>query len=85
MRIYIYRGMPLSLDDVITYFGDTTTRPYARKLYRGEITIDDVPEDLRETVQIVVNNRTERWGAYEDQPVSTAELRTFVQEVADDA
>ena len=82
MRIYVYKGCVLSNEEVTAYFGDETTRPYCRKLYRGEITIDDIPEELREAVQTTVNNRIDRWGAYADQPVSVKELRSFVAELA---
>lgn len=37
--------------------GDETTRPYANKVYRGEITIEEVPEELREAVQAVVEEK----------------------------
>lgn len=30
--------------------GTEETRPYASKVYRGEISIEEVPEDLREAV-----------------------------------
>lgn len=79
MKYYIFHGEVLPPEEITTYFGDKTTFPYAQKLYCGEITLDDIPEDLRETVQTTVNNRVARWGAYEDQPVSTKELREFVE------
>lgn len=44
--------------------GDETTRPYASKVYRGEITIEEVPKDVREAVQAVVDAKIERWGEY---------------------
>ena len=54
--------------------GTDETRPYASKVYRGEMTIEEVPEELREEVQAVVNNKIARWGAYDslDIPDSKA-------------
>lgn len=78
----MFQGTVLTEAENIAYFGDETTRPYCRKLYCGEITLDDIPEELRETVQTTVNNRIDRWGAYADQPVSVKELRSFVAELA---
>lgn len=45
--------------------GGKTVHPYASKVYRGEMTIDEVPEELREEVQTVVDRRIERLGKYE--------------------
>lgn len=61
--------------------GDDTTKPYAGKVYRGELTIEEVPEDVREAVSAVVAARTERWGVYEDQDVSASELKTMIEGV----
>ena len=44
--------------------GDEITRPYVKRVYRGEMSIDDVPEALREVVSTVVAARTERFGAW---------------------
>lgn len=45
-------------------FGDETIRPYTGKVYRGEIIIDDVPSDLKEAVQTVVDAKIAKWGIY---------------------
>lgn len=58
--------------------GDDTTRPYAGKLYRGEITIEEVPEDLREAVQSVVDTRIARWGLYEERNLSDTEALNII-------
>lgn len=58
--------------------GDEMTRPYASQLYRGDITIEDVPEELREVVQSVVDNKIERWGLYSERNISDTEALNIV-------
>lgn len=59
--------------------GDETTRPYASKVYRGEMTIEEVPEDVRESVATVVAARVERFGEYAKQEVPAEELKTMIE------
>jgi hypothetical protein len=61
--------------------GTEETRPYANKVYRNELSIDEVPEDLREAVQAVVDAKIARWGEYNKQEVSSEELKSLVEEV----
>ena len=61
--------------------GDETTKPYAGKVYRGELTIEEVPEDAREAVTAVVEARTARFGVYTEQDVSAEELKNMIQGV----
>ena len=58
--------------------GDDTTRPYADKVYRGEIAIDEVPEDLREAVQAVVDAKIERWGLYSERNINDSEALDII-------
>ena len=58
--------------------GDETTRPYASKVYKGELSIDEVPEDLRESVQAVVNTKIARWGAYESRNIPDSEALNII-------
>lgn len=57
----------LSEAEFVALYGTDETRPYTGKLYRGEITIDDVPSELREEVQTIVANKIARWGAYSSE------------------
>ena len=50
------------------------------KILRGEISIDDVPEENRETVQILVANKIARWGEYQEQEISSDELGRMIKE-----
>lgn len=61
--------------------GDETTRPYAGKVYREEISIMDVPEELREAVQTVVYNKISRCGFYNEREVSADELKAMIEGV----
>ncbi len=53
--------------------GDETTSPYAGKVYRGEMDISEVPEELREAVAAVVAAKVERWGLYSERDLSAEE------------
>ena len=61
--------------------GTEETRPYASKVYRNELSINEVPEDLREAVQAVVDAKIARWGEYNKQEVSSEELQTLIEGV----
>lgn len=61
--------------------GDEEHRNYASKLYRSQITIEDVPEDLRERVLSIVENKIAKWGEYDSQEISATELKENIEEV----
>lgn len=58
--------------------GTEETRPYASKVYRGELSIEEVPEDLREAVQAVVDTKIARWGTYESRDISDSEALNII-------
>lgn len=58
--------------------GTDETRPYASQVYRGIIPIDEVPEELREEVQTVVNNKIARWGTYESRDIPDSEALNII-------
>lgn len=47
-----------------TLIGTEETRPYASKVYRNELSISEVPTELQEAVQAVVDAKIARWGEY---------------------
>lgn len=51
-------------EQILSLFGDDTTRPYATQVYVGALSIDDVPKEIRETVSEIVKNKIEKWGEY---------------------
>lgn len=58
--------------------GDKDHREYAYKVYRGELSIEEVPEDKRETVQKIVNNKIARWGAFDKREISDREALDII-------
>ena len=61
--------------------GTEETRPYASKVYRGELSIEDVPEELQEAVQAVVDAKNARLGEYNKQEIPASELNNMIEEV----
>lgn len=66
--------------EFLAFVGDESTRPYATKVYRGELSIDEVPEELRDAVQAVVDAKIARLGVYVEQDVPANELKTMIEE-----
>jgi hypothetical protein len=63
-----------------TIVGTEETRPYTTKVYCGELSIEEVPEDLRTAVQAVVDAKIARWGEYKKQEVPAEELKKMIEE-----
>ena len=63
------------------FIGTEETRPYASKVYRGELSIEDVPEDLRVQVQSVMDTKIARFGVYNKQEIPAEELKTMIEGV----
>ena len=59
--------------------GDATSRPYVGKVYRGELTIEDVPDGYRAAVSAVVDRRVAQWGTYTEQVIPAEELQALTQ------
>lgn len=53
--------------------GNDITRPYATAVYQEEMEMDDVPEDIREAVAAVVEEKVKRWGLYAERELSADE------------
>lgn len=51
------------------------------KLYNEEITINDTPAEWQEEIQRRVNERIEAEGLAEEQPISTDEFYSMLEEV----
>lgn len=61
--------------------GDDTHRPYASKVYRGKMALEDVPDQYRATVEALVSARVERCGAYAERDISADELKSMIEGV----
>lgn len=81
MKKYYIGNVEVSEADAQTLVGNDTTRPYIRKVYRGEITIDDVPEELRDAVTASVEARIARDGEYGTHEISAAALKSMIEGV----
>ena len=66
--------------EFLAFVGDESTRPYTGKVYRGELSIEEVPEELRDAVQSVVDAKIARLGVYVEQDVPANELKTMIEE-----
>lgn len=58
-----------------------TKEALVNKLYSGEITISDVPTEWQEEIQRRVDERIEREAELEDEPISSEEFYSMVEEV----
>lgn len=71
----------VSEDKFYSLVGTDEIRPYISKVYRGLISIDEVPEELREQIQTIVNNKITQFGEYENQEISSNEFQNLIEEV----
>lgn len=58
--------------------GDAKVRPYANDVYKGVISINEVPEELRESVQIIVDRKIAYYGSYENSEISDSEALEII-------
>lgn len=58
--------------------GTEEVRTYAYSVYCGELSIKEVPEDLREQVQAVVDNKIARWGTYGNRDITNSEALNII-------
>lgn len=64
--------------EFVSIVGDDTTRPYVNKVYCGAMTIDEVPEEYRETVSAIVQNKIARLGTYESRSIPDSEALNII-------
>jgi hypothetical protein len=57
----------------LSLFGTDDMRPYAKQVYQDTLSINEVPEELREQVQTIVNNKIARWGLYKNRNIPDSE------------
>lgn len=61
--------------------GQEPNTTYANKIYRGTMSIDEVPEEYRAEVETIVANKIAKWGEYKNQAVSAFELQNMIEDV----
>lgn len=71
--------------EYLSLIGNTEQRPYVSKLYRELITIEEVPEDMRDEVQAIVKNRILRYDKYDEQPASTKDIQEIIQAITNNS
>lgn len=64
--------------EYLSLMGDDTTRPYAMEVYRNQLTIEEVPEDIREEVAAVVAEKVKRWGLYAERELQPQEALNII-------
>lgn len=62
----------------LSLIGTEEIRPYAGKVYRGEMDISEVPEELREAVAAVVAEKVGRWGLYSERELTAHEALNII-------
>lgn len=68
----------LTESEWLALIGTEETRPYANKVYRGEMTMEEVPEDIREAVAAVVAEKVKRWGLYAERELNAQEALAII-------
>ena len=61
--------------------GEHPISSYANQIYHEIITIDDVPYEYRDEVEMIVCNKIDKWGEYKSQIISSLELQNMLEEV----
>ena len=60
--------------------GEGDNRIYSSKVYKGIMTLDEVPEENREIVATIVANKIAKWGEYQEQDISSDEFGDMIKE-----
>ena len=68
-------------EEFYALLGRDEIRPYANKVYKGTITINEVPAELQEETLAVVNAKIARYGLYNEQEISADELKSKIEGV----
>lgn len=71
----------LTEEEFIAIVGEEPNRSYANKVYRGTMSMDEVPEENREAVTAIVETKIAKWGEYDQREVPAYELQTMIEEV----
>lgn len=78
-----YGFVELTETEWLAIMGDEITDPYAAKVYRGALSLDEVPADLRDAVQAVVDTKLAWFGPYSERNISAEESLNIITGGAD--
>lgn len=77
-----YGGIEITEEEYNTLLSEIRTKAeLVNKLYAQEITISDVPTEWQEEIQRRVDERIAAEGEAEEQPISSDEFYSMVEEV----
>lgn len=77
-----YGGVEITEEEYNRLLTEIRTKAaLANQLYNGEITISDVPTEWQEEIQRRVDERIAAEGEAEEQPVSSDEFYSMIEEV----
>ena len=68
----------LTESEWLALIGTEEIRPYTGKVYRGEMTMEEVPEELQEEVAAVVAEKVKRWGLYSERELTSHEALQII-------
>ena len=71
----------ISYTEWLFLIGESPNREYASKVYYKEIPIYEVPEKYQSDVELIVANRIDKWGEYNNQEISGEEFQSMIEEV----
>lgn len=71
----------VSENEFYSIMGTEEIRPYISKVYCNEMSIEEVPENIRESVATAVEKRKAKWGKYEDREIDERTLKTMLEGV----
>lgn len=66
----------------ISMVAEKQCKKYASKIYLGVIELDSVPEELRESVQKLVDEKVEKYGKYEDSLTTPFEAKSAIENLS---
>lgn len=59
-------------------FGREEIRPYVSEVYREVVTLEEIPEEIRNEVEAVIETRIARFGPYKKQNISANEALNII-------
>lgn len=82
-RYYIHANNPQGFEEITKeefdlLIGADPERTCASKVYKGTITIEEVPAELQELVKSMVNAKIEKWGLYSERNIPDSQALNII-------